>query len=72
MDAWMRTISSTIVGETLDSALFITIAFLGVVLLATLPLMILAQSAFKTVYEALATPLTYAMVGAVRRIEDAV
>lgn len=69
---WMRTISSTIVGETLDSALFITIAFLGVVLLATLPLMILAQSAFKTVYEALATPLTYAMVGAVRRIEDAV
>ena len=69
---WMRTIGSTMVGETLDSAFFITVAFLGIVPLATLPGMILAQSAFKTVYEALATPLTYAVVGAVRRFEDAV
>jgi uncharacterized integral membrane protein (TIGR00697 family) len=66
---WMRTIGSTIVGESLDSACFITIAFLGVVPLAVLPGMILAQSAFKTVYEALATPLTYGVIGAVRRAE---
>ncbi len=66
---WARTIGSTLVGETLDSACFITIAFLGTVPPATLPVMIAAQSAFKTAYEALATPLTYAVIGAVRRLE---
>jgi queuosine precursor transporter len=66
---WMRTIGSTIVGEGLDSACFITIAFLGTVPPAALPGMILAQAAFKTAYEALATPLTYAVVGAVKRAE---
>jgi uncharacterized integral membrane protein (TIGR00697 family) len=66
---WLRTIGSTIAGETLDSACFITIAFLGTVPAAALPGMVLAQSAFKTAYEVLATPLTYAMVGAVKRAE---
>ena len=66
---WMRTIGSTIVGETLDSACFITIAFLGTVPFPVLPGMVLAQAAFKTAYEALATPLTYAAVAAVRRAE---
>jgi uncharacterized integral membrane protein (TIGR00697 family) len=66
---WMRTIGSTIVGQTLDSGCFITIAFLGVVPPGVLPGMIVAQSAFKTAYEALATPLTYAAIGMVRRAE---
>ena len=66
---WMRTIGSTIVGETLDSACFITIAFVGTVPFPVLPGMVLAQAAFKTAYEALATPLTYAAVAAVRRAE---
>jgi len=66
---WLRTISSTFVGQTLDSACFITIAFLGVVPAPVLPGMIVAQSAFKTAYEALATPLTYWAVGVVRRAE---
>ncbi len=66
---WMRTIGSTIVGEGLDSACFITIAFWGVVPQAILPGMILAQASFKTAYEALATPLTYAVIGAVKRAE---
>lgn len=66
---WLRTIGSTIVGETLDSACFISIAYLGMVPPAVLPGMILAQSAFKTVYEALATPLTYTVIDAVRRAE---
>ena len=66
---WMRTIGSTIVGETLDSACFITIAFLGVVPATAIPGMVLAQAAFKTAYEALATPLTYAVVGWVKRRE---
>ncbi len=66
---WLRTIGSTVVGETLDSACFITIAYLGVVPGAVLPGMILAQSVFKTAYEALATPLTYWVVGTVKRLE---
>jgi len=66
---WMRTIGSTIVGETLDSACFITIAFLGAVPWPVLPGMVLAQAAFKIAYEALATPLTYVAVSAVRRAE---
>lgn len=68
---WMRTIGSTIVGETLDSACFIAIAFIGQVPAPALPAMIVAQAAFKTAYEALATPLTYWTVGAVRRAEAA-
>jgi len=63
---WMRTIGSTIVGETLDSILFMSIAFWGTVPLAVLPGMILAQATFKTLYETLATPLTYAVVGWVK------
>ncbi|HOG47341.1 MAG TPA: queuosine precursor transporter [Anaerolineae bacterium] len=66
---WLRTIGSTIVGETLDSACFMSIAFLGAVPASALPAMVLAQAAFKTAYEALATPLTYAVIGAVKRAE---
>ena len=68
---WMRTIGSTIVGETLDSALFITIAFWGTVPGGTIPIMILWQASFKIIYEAIATPLTYVVVNWVRRIEGA-
>lgn len=66
---WMRTIGSTIVGESLDSTIFITVAFLGVLPWAALPVMIVSQAAFKTLYEALATPLTYAVIGYVKRLE---
>lgn len=66
---WIRTIGSTIVGESIDSLLFMSIAFWGLVPGAALPGMILAQAGFKTAYEALATPLTYAAVGWVKRIE---
>jgi uncharacterized integral membrane protein (TIGR00697 family) len=66
---WVRTISSTIVGEGLDSAIFMTIAFLGVVPLATIPGLIIAQAVFKTMYEVIATPLTYLVVGKVKKIE---
>jgi hypothetical protein len=66
---WMRTISSTIVGEMIDSALFITIAFFRVAPLAVLPGMILAQALFKICYEILATPLTYVLVRMAKQYE---
>ena len=63
---WLRTISSTIVGEGLDSALFITIAFAGP---DFIPMIILYHWAAKVAIEVLATPLTYAAVGYLKRRE---
>ena len=60
---WTRTIGSTIVGEGLDSAVFIALAFGGQMPGAVLAGMILAQWVAKVAYEAAATPLTYAAVG---------
>jgi uncharacterized integral membrane protein (TIGR00697 family) len=66
---WLRTISSTIVGEGLDSIIFISLAFYGIVPSAALPMMIVAQATFKILYEVIATPLTYLVVGWVKKQE---
>ena len=60
---WMRTIGSTLVGQALDSAIFIGLAFAGTVPPGVLGGIVLAQWAAKVAYEAAATPLTYAAVG---------
>ena len=67
---WFRTITSTIVGEGADSAVFITIAFAGIFDAAGLGAAILSQWFFKVVYESLATPLTYWIVNALKRAEN--
>jgi hypothetical protein len=59
---WMRTIGSTIVGQGLDSGVFVTLAFAGVVPAGALVSIVAAQWIFKVAYEAAATPLTYAAV----------
>jgi queuosine precursor transporter len=66
---WMRTIGSTIVGEGLDSAIFLTVAYLGMPFFT--PWMILYHWAAKTAIEAAATPLTYRAVNYLKR-KDAV
>lgn len=66
---WMRTISSTLAGEGVDSLVFILIAFWGEIPPQVLPGMIAAQAAFKILYEALATPLTYCIVAWFKRKE---
>jgi hypothetical protein len=65
---WTRTISSTIVGQGLDSAIFITIAFAGREGIELWPL-IWRQWLFKVVFEVVATPLTYVIVNALKRLE---
>ena len=60
---WLRTIGSTVVGQGLDSAAFVTLAFAGIVPAGALPSIIAAQWLLKVVYEAAATPFTYAAVG---------
>jgi len=64
---WSRTIGSTIVGEGLDSAIFVSIAFAGSG--AGLANPILTTWAIKVGYETLATPFTYAIVNYLKRAE---
>jgi len=59
---WTRTIGSTVVGQALDSVVFVTLAFAGAVPAGALAGIVGAQWLVKVVYEALATPLTYAAV----------
>jgi uncharacterized integral membrane protein (TIGR00697 family) len=59
---WVRTIGSTVVGQGLDSAVFVTLAFVGAVPAAALAGIVGAQWMVKVAYEAAATPLTYAAV----------
>ncbi|MCD6289374.1 MAG: queuosine precursor transporter [Anaerolineae bacterium] len=66
---WTRTIGSTLVGEGADSLVFITLAFIGTMAAGQLLRMVVTQWLFKCAYEALATPLTYAVVRALKRAE---
>lgn len=66
---WVRTIGSTIVGEGIDSALFITLAFYGTIPSRALIFAILYQWLAKTLYEALFTPLTYAITNFLKKKE---
>jgi uncharacterized PurR-regulated membrane protein YhhQ (DUF165 family) len=64
---WSRTIGSSVVGQGLDSALFVTIAFAG----TGAPLLdtILTTWAIKVAWEALATPITYLVANGLKRSE---
>jgi uncharacterized integral membrane protein (TIGR00697 family) len=68
---WTRTIGSTVVGQGLDSLIFYPLAFYG---LAGWPIeqlwqVVLSQWLIKTAWEALLTPVTYAVVGFLKRRE---
>jgi len=64
---WSRTIGSTIVGQGLDTSIFITLAFIGQPFFV--PIMILYHWLAKTAIEAVATPLTYVVVGYLKQKE---
>lgn len=66
---WTRTIGSTLMGQGVDSLVFLAIAFVGVLPLSVLGIMILSHWLFKTAYEVLATPFTYIVVGYLKRKE---
>ena len=59
---WTRTIGSTVVGELVDSALFIMIAFFGILPGSLLVTLIISNYLFKTVVEILFTPITYKVI----------
>ncbi|HEX9395849.1 MAG TPA: queuosine precursor transporter [Burkholderiales bacterium] len=67
---WTRTIGSTIVGELVDSALFYFIAFYGIWASGDVIKIALAQYVLKTGWEIVMTPVTYRVVGFLKRAED--
>ena len=64
---WTRTIGSTIVGQGLDTLVFITLAFVGTP--SFVFIMILYHWLAKTAIEAVATPFTYAVVNSLKKKE---
>jgi uncharacterized integral membrane protein (TIGR00697 family) len=66
---WLRTIGSTLVGQGLDSVVFISLAFAGTIPVHALTLAIVTQWLAKSAYEAAVTPFTYLVVNFLKRKE---
>jgi len=64
-----RTIGSTIIGEGIDTIIFVIIAFLGVYTNSLVLLIIISNYVFKVSLEIIFTPLTYEVVGFLKRTE---
>jgi uncharacterized integral membrane protein (TIGR00697 family) len=66
---WSRTIGSTVAGQGVDSLIFYPLAFYGLWDNHTLLVVLLTQWALKVGWEAVLTPVTYAVVGFLKRRE---
>lgn len=68
---WMRTIGSTLVGEGVDSVIFIAVACLvGVFPWSLFFTLVVANYIFKCLIEMLMTPVTYWVVAKLKRAEN--
>lgn len=66
---WTRTIGSTVVGQGVDSLIFYPLAFLGVWETWQVATVMVTNWAMKVGWEAVLTPVTYAVVGWLKRRE---
>ncbi|HEU4740665.1 MAG TPA: queuosine precursor transporter [Meiothermus sp.] len=66
---WTRTLGSTLIGQGLDTGIFLLIAFYGVWDNTLLWTVFVSNYVFKVGVEALFTPITYAVVGFLKRSE---
>jgi uncharacterized integral membrane protein (TIGR00697 family) len=66
---WTRTIGSTIVGQGVDSLIFYPLAFAGIWETPMLLKLMLFNWCFKVAVEVVFTPITYLIVGALKRAE---
>ncbi len=66
---WTRTIGSTVVGQGVDSLIFYPVAFLGIWSTEQVLVVMVTNWALKVAWEAALTPVTYAVVGALKRRE---
>ena len=67
---WTRTIGSTVCGELVDSGLFYTIAFAGLWTTDQLLTVMTTQYVLKSLWEVVMTPVTYKLVGFLKRAEQ--
>lgn len=67
---WSRTITSTLFGQFFDTGIFILIAFTGVVPDSELLEIFLTAWIIKVAYETLATPVTYVVVGFLKKVDN--
>lgn len=67
---WARTISSTVVGEAVDTILFALIGFAGIIPWSNLMLVILSGYVVKVLIEVLLTPVTYIVVRKLKQLEN--
>lgn len=66
---WARTIGSTLVGQGLDTAIFVFVAFYGQLPNELLGVIIISNYVFKVAVEVIFTPLTYLIVGFLKKNE---
>jgi uncharacterized integral membrane protein (TIGR00697 family) len=66
---WTRTVGSTLIGEFFDTMLFVTIAFSGLFSTPDLITLLVSNYIFKVGVEVLFTPVTYAVVNFLKRVE---
>ena len=67
---FVRCIASTVVGEAIDSIIFITVSFYGVFTGELIITMICCQVVFKVLYEIIAYPITRKIIIFVKRLDD--
>ena len=66
----MRCIVSTAVGKAIDSTIFITVAFIGVLSWDVIITMICCQVVFKVLYEVIIYPVTRKVISKMRTLEN--
>lgn len=66
----LRAIVSTLAGESIDSLLFITIAFIGIFPAGALLTMVITQALLKTAYEIIILPVTTLVVAKIKKFEE--
>ncbi len=66
---WMRTIGSTLFGQLFDTAIFIVVAFWGVMPMEVLIALFVSNYIFKVAVEILFTPITYAAANKLKKAE---
>ncbi|MFN2099932.1 queuosine precursor transporter [Altererythrobacter sp. MF3-039] len=66
---WSRTIGSTVVGQGIDSLIFYPVAFLGIWTTEAVLIVMVTNWLLKVLWEAVLTPVTYMVVGWLKRRE---
>ncbi|MGH9558307.1 MAG: queuosine precursor transporter [Bryobacteraceae bacterium] len=66
---WTRTVGSTVTGQLVDTIVLVLIGFYGTAPLLTLATLAASSYFGKVLYEVIATPATYAVVGFLKRSE---